>query len=176
MWNRKLRFFLFGLYEYFSSLEHKFYDLLPQVVRNFVWRLRLGSFGQGSMVAYGTYFRYPKKTFIGNNVSINRNCSFYNSHHIKDTKIVIKDNVTIGPEVTFFVAGHDHSKIQLPDTASSITIENFVWIGGRSTICPGVTIREGAVIGAGAVVTKEIDSYVIVGGNPAKVIKKRVVE
>ena len=56
---------------------------------------------------------------------------------------------------------------------AKVTIGNDVWIGMRSIIMPGVTIGNGAVIGAGAVVTKDVPDYAIVGGVPAKVIKYR---
>lgn len=53
-----------------------------------------------------------------------------------------------------------------------VTIGNDVWIGGHSTICPGVTIGDGAVIAAGSVVTKDVPANVVVGGVPAKIIKR----
>ena len=53
------------------------------------------------------------------------------------------------------------------------TIGDGVWIGARAIILPGVTIGEGAVVAAGAVVTKDVDPWAVVGGNPAKFIKKR---
>ncbi len=56
-----------------------------------------------------------------------------------------------------------------------ITICDGVWIGARAIILPGVTMGEGAVVAAGAVVTKDVESWAVVGGNPAKFIKKRVV-
>ena len=56
---------------------------------------------------------------------------------------------------------------------TAVTIEDNVWIGGKSIILPGVTIHEGAVIGMGAVVTKDVPKCAVVGGNPAKVLKYR---
>ena len=55
----------------------------------------------------------------------------------------------------------------------NIIIEDDVWIGANSVILPGITIEQGAVIGAGSVVTKDVPSYAIVAGNPAKIIKYR---
>ena len=54
-----------------------------------------------------------------------------------------------------------------------VTIEDNVWIGGKSIILPGITIHEGAVIGMGAVVTKDVPKGAVVGGNPAKILKYR---
>ena len=60
-----------------------------------------------------------------------------------------------------------------PATKGDVVIGNDVWIGYRAIILSGVTIGDGAVIAAGAVVTKDVPAYGIVGGNPAKLIKKR---
>lgn len=57
-----------------------------------------------------------------------------------------------------------------------VVIGKYVWIGARATILPGVTIGDGAVIGAGSVVTKDVPSCAVVGGNPAKVVKYRNIE
>ena len=150
-------------------------SILPTMpLRRLAFRVVLGQMGTSVHIDYGAYFRYPKKIFIGNNVSINRNCGFYASHAVKDAKIVIGDNVVFGPEVALFSAGHDYRYLDLPDTAGSIIIEKNVWIGGRSIILPGVTIGEGAVVAAGSVVSKDVAPYKIVGGNPARVIKDRI--
>ena len=61
----------------------------------------------------------------------------------------------------------------LKDNLIPVIIENDVWIGANVIILPGVTIHEGSIIAAGAVVTKDVECYTIVAGNPAKVIKKR---
>ncbi len=64
----------------------------------------------------------------------------------------------------------------IPYFKHSVTIGNDVWIGFGATILPGVTIGDGAVIGARSVVTKDVEPYAIVGGNPAEVIRKRFSE
>lgn len=117
-----------------------------------------------------------KKIEIGNDVSINRNCNFYASYHIKDAFIRIGNHVAIGPNVTVLGAGHDYSKIELPDTADNIIIGDNVWIGGNVTILHGVTIGEGAVIGANSVVVKSVAPWTVVAGVPAKFIKSREIE
>lgn len=104
---------------------------------------------------------------------INRGCRFYASHYHKDVRIRIGDHVAVAPEVSFFAAGHDYRQLSLPDTAASITVGNYVWIGARSVILQGVTIGEGAVIAAGSVVTRDVPPYTVAAGVPARVIKKR---
>lgn len=175
--NRNTKLAIFSVYSYLNNVLMMLIDILPTMpLRRLLFRIILGRMGKGVHIDYGTYFRYPRKIFIGNNVSINRNCSFYASYSMKEAYIIIGDNVTFGPEVTLFSAGHDYRYFDLPDIAKNIVIEKNVWIGGRSVILPGVTIGEGAVVAAGSVVTKDIAPYKIVGGNPARVIKDRVMQ
>ena len=99
-------------------------------------------------------------------------------------KLYIGDDVMFGPNVTVITGDHrldikgrpmisirDDEK--LPENDQDIIIENDVWIGANATILKGVTIHTGSVISAGAVVTKDVEPYTIVGGVPAKTIKKR---
>lgn len=67
-----------------------------------------------------------------------------------------------------------HQKQHWDKTRTGIIIEDDVWIGANSVILPGVTIKKGAVVGAGSVVTKDVPSYAVVCGNPARVIKYRI--
>lgn len=88
-------------------------------------------------------------------------------------KITIGTKVAISREVFLCTASHDISKPNIPLVTAPITICNGVWIGARAIILPGVTIGEGAIVAAGAVVTKDVEPWTVVGGNPAKFIKKR---
>lgn len=71
---------------------------------------------------------------------------------------------------------HDLSTLRLPLMIGEINIGANVFIGAKALILPGVDIGEGAVVGAGSVVTKDIEAWTIVGGNPAKEIKKRILK
>ena len=128
----------------------------------------------GGLIDRQVYFRYPKKIFIGEHTAINRGCRLFASAHTEDRKnIVIGNHVALGPNVTIFSAGHDPGTIDLDDTYGRVTIEDHVWVGGNSTILQGVTIHEGAVIGAGSVITKDVPAWTISVGVPARVIKHR---
>lgn len=164
---------LVSTYSHLYNLYFMFLELLPFVIRYPLYKLMFNKLGSNVHIDFKTYFRYPSQISIGSNVSINRGCSFYAGYKIKEAKIILKDNIAIGPEVTFFAAGHDSSDINLKDTGAPIIIESFVWIGGKSIILQGITIGEGAVIAAGSIVTKDVEPYTIVGGTPAKFIKKR---
>ncbi len=91
---------------------------------------------------------------IGNDVMMGTNCIIYTvNHKFDDTSVLMRTQ------------GNQDSK--------PVVIGDDVWIGGRVTILPGVHIGNGAVIGAGAVVTKDVPDYAVVGGNPARIIKFR---
>lgn len=170
--NLKLFFFL-NIYSWLYSLLFFILELLPSFLRLFIFKLFLKKLGKNSFIDYKTYIRYPAKVSIGSRVGINRGCSLIAGFNAKEAEIVIGDNVAVGPNVTLLAAGHDHSKLELPDTGARIMINNHCWIGGNSIILPGVELGEGCVIGAGSVVTKSIPPYSIAAGNPAKVISKR---
>lgn len=94
-------------------------------------------------------------------------------------KVIIGDDVMMGPEVIVLTSGHNFNNTEIPmrlqgrTPEKSVVIENDVWIGTRCVILPGVHIGKGAVIGAGAVVTKDVPEYAVVGGVPARIIKYR---
>jgi putative colanic acid biosynthesis acetyltransferase WcaF len=91
-------------------------------------------------------------------------------------KISIGDNSVISQDVYLCGGTHDYTISTLPLMRKDIVIEKNVWIGAGAFIGPGVTIGEGAVVAARAVVVKSVEPWTIVGGNPAKFIKKRVIE
>ena len=102
---------------------------------------------------------------------ISEKCNIYSVD-----KITIGDRTTISSDVFICCAGHDITSEIMELTYAPITIGSDVWIASRAIILPGVTIGEGAVVAAGAVVTKDVEPWTVVGGNPAKFIKKRVLK
>lgn len=168
-----MKSFLFSIYSWGTNILWMLLDIMPGFIRHFVFFLLLNKFGKDSYIDYKCYIRYMGQIKIGKNTTINRGCKLFASHYHKDVYIDIGDNVAIGPETFFFAAGHDYCYLNLPDTAQNITVGKNVWIGGRSIILHGVNIGEGAIIAAGSVVTRDVESYTIIGGVPAKLIKKR---
>lgn len=110
----------------------------------------------------------PWNLELGSYVAIDDLVNLYSA-----AKIKIGTKVAISREAFICTASHDISKPNRPLVVAPITVEDGVWIGARAIILPGVTIGEGAVVGAGSVVTKDVEPWTVVGGNPAKVIKKR---
>lgn len=142
--------------------------------------------------------KYKRKKFkyIGDNVSYKQmNSKFLFSKNItleKNSKVLdyaMFDGVggiTIGactivaPECTILTSNHqyDENKIELLPfnnelVKKAVLVQEYCWVGRRVMIMPGVTIGKGSIVAAGSVVTKDIESYSIVGGNPAKLIKTR---
>jgi len=114
------------------------------------------------------YINYGKHTKIGKNVFINFDCTFLDLGGI-----TIEDNVLIAPKVSLLSEGHPVS----PENRHSlmvghIHIKKNAWIGAGATILQGVTIGENSIVAAGAIVSSNVPDNTIVGGIPAKVIKK----
>lgn len=105
---------------------------------------------------------------IGNHTVINRDCTLDGRGGL-----LIGNNVSISPEVMILTAEHDVNSSSFAGVVGRVVIQDYAWIGSRATILPGVTIGKGSVVAAGAVVTKDVPEYTIVGGIPAKTIGTR---
>jgi putative colanic acid biosynthesis acetyltransferase WcaF len=88
-------------------------------------------------------------------------------------KITIGANVVISQKTSLYTASHDITSVQNKWISAPIVIEYQVWIAAEAFVMMGVTIGEGAVVGARAAVFKDVEPWTVVGGNPAKFIKKR---
>jgi len=129
----------------------------------------LGRVGEGSQIQMSCRFLQGRKIYLGKRNIINFGCLFDGRRF----SIRTGDDVSIGPEAAILTLGHDPQSASFADRGGEVTINNKVWIGFRALVLPGVTIGEGAVVGAGAVVTKSIDPYAIVAGSPARKIGER---
>ena len=115
------------------------------------------------------YCDYGNHIKVGRNFFANYNCTF-----LDVAAITFGDNCLLGPNVSIYTAGHPvHplSRNSRYEYGIAVTVGNDVWLGGCTVICPGVTIGDGCVIGAGSVVTKDIPPYSIAAGNPCRVIR-----
>lgn len=127
----------------------------------------------GSNVNLQKGAEFSRKLKIGDNSSIGINC-------LVQGVVVIGSNVMMGPEVYIYTQNHCHERTEVPmieqgyEKEKPVFIGDDVWIGSRATILPGVRIGTGSIIGASAVVTKDVPDYSVVAGNPARVVKSRV--
>lgn len=126
----------------------------------------------GKNVNIEQYVVYGEEFEIGDNSTVGFRSDIYGP-------VIIGRDVMLGPEVAIYTHNHAHDDIDIPMIQQGYTeskpvfIDDDVWIGRRVLIMPGVHIGTGAIIAAGSVVTKDVEPYSIVGGNPAKHIKYR---
>ena len=144
--------------------------LVQKLYTKFI-RRRLGSVGEGCYFIFFSKFFIPKNIHLGKNVFINQQCIL-----AADEKIIIGDNTSIGFRCMLITSNYelypDPTTNRRPRYFEPITIGKNVWIGSGAIILPGVTIGDGCVVAAGAVVTKDIAEYTLVGEVPARIIKK----
>ena len=155
---------------FISSFYHGVIGQLPSPTwREIYLKLYLGRFGIKTAVQMNCRFLHGKNVFLGDHNVIN----FGSLLDGRRYPITIGDQVTIGPEATILTLGHDPHSPEFADKGGEVTIGSRAWIGYRALILPGIKIGEGAVVGAGAVVTHDVEPYTIVAGNPAKQIAVR---
>lgn len=151
--------------------------------RTILWRLyrkkklykSFGSVGEKVQISISCVFNHNNNIYFGNNISVQRECSFSGHGNIR-----IGDGTIIAHCVDIFSGEHNYNSLDLEYLpfderfiCEEVNIGRFVWIGSHSIILPGVQIGDGAVIGAGSVVTKDVPALSIVGGNPARIIGYR---
>lgn len=129
--------------------------------------------GDNVAVFPGVYFRNIKNLSIGNNVSIHPEC-----YIDANGGISIGSDCSIAQGVSIISAEHKWGDLDIPikDQGTQqmpVTIESNVWLGAKATVLGGVHIKSGSIIGAMALVNKDVEANCVVGGIPAKVIKHR---
>lgn len=137
-------------------------------VRRFFYRIAGIKIGKGSTIHMGARFYNPSNIVIGED-------SILGEGIILDgrEKLHIGNHVDIASEVMIYNAEHNIHSNDFESTTAPVVIEDYVFIGPRAIIMPGVTIKHGSVVAAGAVVTKDVEEYNIVGGIPAHTIAER---
>jgi acetyltransferase-like isoleucine patch superfamily enzyme len=132
-------------------------------------RRYLGGFGTGTGVQRGCRFLNGRKVFLGERNVINNGCLFDG----RKFSIRVGHDVSIGPNATILTLAHDPQSPHFADVGGDVTIGDRAWIAYGAIILPGVTIGEGAVVGAGSLVTRDVEPFTIVAGVPARKIKDR---
>lgn len=159
--------------------SYEFWFQLKQVIALFcshnVWAIKhLGSKGKETVIRPSASLANPENIFLGNRVHVQRQVYLWAG---KNSKISISDNTIIGPGSFITSDNHGTKRSQLirdqKGIEKDIVIGSDVWLGAYVIVLPGVNIGNGAVIAAGSVVTKDVASYSIVGGVPAKQIGTR---
>jgi len=154
-----------------ARLTHKFNTAAgdDHVGRKEILRELLGSIGEGTMIRPPFRCDYGFQTRIGARTFVN-----WGLICLDVAKVTIGDDVQIGPNVQLLTATHPlepEPRRNKWEGSRPISIEDNVWLGGGVIVCPGVTIGQNTVVGAGAVVTKDLPPNSLAVGNPAKVIR-----
>lgn len=184
-----MRIFI-DLWVYLATLT----GLIPShTIRLFLYRtLYRIKIGKDSSIHWLARFNLPSGIEIGHNTIIGNDAfldgrfkrvwsqgEFKLFGYIRDffapreRPLKIGNNVSIAGEVRIYTMEHDIDDAHFGEVAGPVTIDDYVVIGSRVTILPGVHIHKGAVVASGAVVTKDVGEYEVVGGVPAKFIKNR---
>jgi maltose O-acetyltransferase len=140
-------------------------------VRRWWYRRAVGMrIGAGSALLMGLYVYIRGRPrpdrpgiTIGAGTVINRGCCLDGRGGLR-----IGDNVSLSPGVWVLTDQHDPHDPLFPETLAPVEIGDYAWLGSRAMVLPGVTIGEGAVVAAGAVVTRDVPPYTVVGGVPAR--------
>ena len=152
-------------------LIRKFNDTAPDDTgtMNAILHDIFGCAGDNLYVNQPLHVDYGCNIHLGHHVFINFNLTV-----LDEALVTIGNHVFIGPNVSIYTACHPLDPDERRDGrewAEPVTIGNDVWIGGGATILPAVTVGDGAIIGAGAVVSRDVPPRTAVAGNPARIIK-----
>lgn len=141
-------------------------------LRGAIWSIAFGSAGKKIYLSSGFMATGPRGIIMGDFVSCNRNVLLDGSG-----SLTIGSYVMMGPDTKIYTANHgvlrDEKMLFQHPQKKAVNIGSDVWIGANVLILPGVIVGDGAVIAAGSVVTKAVEQYSIVVGNPAKCIAYR---
>jgi acetyltransferase-like isoleucine patch superfamily enzyme len=143
--------------------------LPSRTLRTLFLRAWLAQLARGAGVQIGCRILNGRKVALGPRTVINFGCMLDGRRY----SITTGSDVSIGPEAAILTLGHDPQSPEFALRGGPVMIGDRAWIGYRALVMPGVTIGEGAVVAAGAVVTKDVAPYAIVGGNPAVEIGTR---
>lgn len=141
-----------------------------KALRALCGRMILQSCGKKVNIEKNAHFHHSIR--LGNNSGLGINCRI-------GSQVTIGDNVMMGPNVVIYTQNHETKRTDIPmcrqgvKPIKPVIIGNDCWIGDSVIILPGVTIGEGVIIGAGAVVRNDLPDYAVVIGNPAQIIKFR---
>lgn len=141
------------------------------VLRRFFYRLAGVKIGKGSTIHTGARFYNPSNITIGKDTIVGEDA-------VLDGRdiLLIGSHIDIASEVMIYNAQHDVNNPNFSAVTAPVVIEDYVFIGPRAIILPGVKIHKGGVVGANAVVTHDVPAFTIVGGVPAKPIGERTIK
>lgn len=137
-------------------------------IRKMFYKMMGVKIGRNTSIHRMCRMYYPPGISIGNNSIINRDVLLDGRRGV-----LIGDNVSISEGVFIFSLEHDPNSISFENRGGMVCIEDYVFIGAKAIVLPGISLGKGAVVGAGAVVTRDVEAFSIVAGVPAREFGKR---
>lgn len=143
----------------------------PNFLKKNILNIFGAKIGKGVFIKPGVSIKYPWLLEIGNHVWIGENVWIDNL-----AKIKIEDNVCISQGALLLCGNHDYKKSSFDLIIGKIFLEEGSWVGAKSVVCPGVTLKSHAILAVGSMATKDLEPYSIYQGNPAIKIRERKIE
>jgi maltose O-acetyltransferase len=163
--------FYYGLLQFLPATNNRYFAAV-RFIRSAAGKLCMDSAGTNINIEHGAHFGTGAGIVMGNNSGLGVDCDVRGP-------LTLGDDVMMAPEVIILTGSHRHDRTDIPMRLQGslkekgVVIGNDVWIGSRAIILPGVRIGTGVIVGAGAVVTKDVPDYAIAVGNPARVVRTR---
>lgn len=154
--------YLVNYYVFNSALPWP-YGLKVKLLRSFGAKV-----GKGLVIKTKVRIKYPWKLEIGDHCWIGESVWIDNLEDVR-----IGDHVCLSQGAMLLTGNHDYKRSDFPYRLGGITLENGVWIGAQSVVCPGIVCGSHAVLTVKSVAAKDMDAFVIYAGNPAISVRKR---
>jgi len=151
---------------FFRNSLIPFYGLKRGLLRCFGARV-----GKGVIIKPAVNIKYPWRLTIGDHVWIGENVWIDNL-----ADVVIGNHCCISQGAMLLCGNHNYKKVAFDLIIGNIVLEDGAWVGAQATVCPGVTVKTHAILAVGSVATRDLEPYTIYQGNPAKEVRKRVIE
>lgn len=162
---KKPKFFRLVLWR---IINRTLFRIMPNAVRILILRIFGAHIGGKCLIYSSTKIYVPWNLIIGDAVCVGPRVEVYNKG-----VITMGSGVVVSQDAYLCTASHDIADPRMGLVLKPIAIGDDVWIAAKATVLPGVTIGDGAVVGACAVVAKDIPPWSVVGGNPSRVIRMR---
>ncbi len=143
----------------------------PSKFKAMLLKLFGAKIGKGLILKPRVNIHMPWKLTIGKHVWIGEEVFLHNLENI-----TIGNNVCISQGAMLLTGNHDYTVSSFPYRNAPIVLEDGVWVGAKSVVCPGVTCKSHSILAVGSVATKDLEAYTIYQGNPASAIRKRTIQ
>lgn len=140
----------------------------PYAIKIFFLKIFGGKIGTGTVIKPNVRIKYPWRLIVGNHCWLGEDVWIDNLEHVE-----IGNNVCLSQGAMLLTGNHDYTKSDFPYKLGGIKLEDGVWIGAKSVVCPGVNCHSHSILTVNSVATKDLEERKIYSGNPATFIRER---